>query len=299
VSGELGVTALDRVTPQAVNRMYAYLLRSGRKHGPGGLSARSVRYVHMLLRKAYSDAVRLGYVDTNPVVLADPPSLKAARARVRSPWTPQELATFLAAARSDPLYPAYHLAALTGMRRGEILGLRWTDLDLEGRQLCVTQTIVEAGHEPTVGEPKSDRSRRVIALDNGTIAILREHRLREQGRRREELRSFDSLVFAHEDGKLIHPACFSYAFTHRVKVVGCRRVRFHDLRHGHATMALRAGIHPKIVSERLGHSSVSTTLNIYSHAIPSMQGEAADAVAALLEGAADPTPPPFKRRSRD
>jgi integrase len=173
VSSELRATALDRVTPQAVNQMYSYLLESGRRHRSGGLSARSVRYVHTLLKKAYADAVRLGYVDRNPIALTDPPTLKAARARVRPPWTPEELAAFLSAAQMDPLYPAYHLAAYTGMRRGEVLGLRWSDVDFEGRQLQVIQTIVEAGHEPTIGEPKSDRSRRVIALDDGTVAVLR------------------------------------------------------------------------------------------------------------------------------
>lgn len=263
--------------------MYADLLRSGRRHGSSGLSARSVRYVHVLLKKAYADAIRLGYADRNPVELADPPSLKAARARVRAPWSSEELAEFLAAAREDPFYPAYHLAASTGMRRGEVLGLRWSDLDLQGRELHVIQTIVEAGHTPTVGVPKSERSRRLIALDSRTVEVLRDHHEVELRRRHDHLASVGALVFAQVDGSAIHPACFSYAFAHRVRVVGVRRVRFHDLRHGHATMALRAGIHPKVVSERLGHSSIATTLDIYSHAIPSMQREAADAVAALYE----------------
>lgn len=284
VSSELRRTALVRVTPQSVNEMYSYLLESGRKNGSGGLSARSVRYVHALLRKAYADAVRLGYVERNPIALADPPTLKAARARVRHPWTPEELRAFLSAAKADPLFPAYHLAAFTGMRRGEVLGLRWCDVDFEGRQLQVVQTVIEAGHEPTLGEPKSDRSRRVIALDDGTVAVLREHLVQERSRRTDALSRVCALVFAREDGRPIHPACFSYAFARRVKVVGSRRVRFHDLRHGHATMALRAGIHPKIVSERLGHSSVAITLDVYSHVIPSMQREAAEAVAAMLRG---------------
>jgi integrase len=284
VTADLLATPLDRVTPHAVNQMYSHLLCSGRKDRSGGLSSRSVRYVHTLLRKAYADAVRLGHVDTNPIDLTDPPSSKAARARVRTPWTSEELSAFLSAAGSDPLYPAYRLAACSGMRRGEILGLRWSDLDFEQRQLRVVQTIVEAGHVLTVGEPKSDRSRRVIALDHETAAVLWKHRVLEKGRRSDDLDSIGALVFAHENGKPIHPACFSYAFTQRVKIVGARPVCLHDLRHGHATLALQAGIHPKIVSERLGHSTVAITLDLYSHSIPSLQREAADAMAALLQG---------------
>jgi integrase len=281
VSERLLATRIDRVTSQALNDLYGYLLRSGRKHGEGGLSARTVRYVYTLLRRAYADAVRLGIVEINPVDSTDPPSVRSARARPRAPWTPEELKRFLSAARCDPLYAAYHLAAATGMRRGEILGLRWSDLDFEARQLRVMQTVVEAGHVLMIGEPKSDRSRRVIALDQHTVAVLREYRGRAASQRTDRLEDFSALVFAHTDGSPIHPACFSYAFSRRVRAVGARCVRFHDLRHGHATMALRAGVHPKVVCERLGHSSVAITLDVYSHAIPSMQREAADVVASL------------------
>jgi integrase len=283
VSSDLLATRIDQVTPQALNGHYAFLLTSGRKHGAGGLSPRSVRYVHMLLRKAYADAVRLEVVDSNPAALADPPSVRAARARVRPPWSPEELVRFLRLAEDDAYFAAYFLAATTGMRRGEVLGLRWSDVDFEQRQLRIVQTIVEAGHETTLGEPKSDRSRRSVALDQRTLEVLARHRAQEQGRRRDDLAQMTALVFASADGTPVHPACFSYAFKHRVKLTGSRHIRFHDLRHGHATMALKAGIHPKIVSERLGHSTVAITLDVYSHAIPSMQVEAAEAVAALLD----------------
>ena len=264
VSRELLATRLDHITPHALNAHYAFLLTSGRKHGPGGLSARSVRYVHMLLRKAYADAVRLGVAAQNPAAFADPPSVRAARPRVRPPWSPEELVRFLRLARDDAYYAAYFLAASTGLRRGEVLGLRWSDVDFEQRQLRVVQTIVEAGHEPTIGEPKSDRSRRLVAVDRRTLEVLAEHREQEHRRRRDDLSHVTALVFAAADGSPVHPACFSYAFKHRVKLTGSRHVRFHDLRHGHATMALRAGIHPKVVSERLGHSTVAITLDVFA-----------------------------------
>jgi len=238
--------------------------------------------VHVLLRKAYADAIRLGLATENPAELADPPSVRASRPHVRSPWSAAELGHFLRSARSDRFFAAYFLAAATGMRRGEVLGLRWTDIDFEERQLRVVQTIVEAGHKTMISEPKSDRSRRVIALDNRTLEVLAEHHREDFKHRSDRFDRVEALVFAHGDGEPIHPACFSYAFKHRIKLTGSRHVRFHDLRHGHATMALHAGIHPKVVAERLGHSTVAITLDVYSHAIPSMQREAAEAVAALI-----------------
>jgi len=282
VSDELRATPLDDVTPEQLNRHYHYLITAGRKGGNAGLSPRSVRYLHTLLRRAYADAVRLGRTRSNPADLADAPSARAARPATRSPWTPEELTRFLRRAREDRYYPAYFLAATTGLRRGEILGTRWSDLDLAARQLRVLQTIIEVAHVLTISTPKSDRSRRLVALDDRTIAVLREHLDAERRRRTDDLDDPGALVFAHADGSPIHPACFSYAFGHCIKNTGTRRIRFHDLRHGHATMALQAGIHPKVVSERLGHSTVAITLDVYSHAIPSLQREAADAVAALI-----------------
>ena len=197
LSDELLATAVDKVTPAALNAHYAFLLTAGRKRACGGLSPRSVRYVHTLLRKAYADAVRLGAADRNPAALADPPSARAARARVRPPWSPDELATPLRRARDDRYYAAYFLAASTGMRRGEVLGLRWSDVDFERCQLRVVQTVIEAGHQTTIGEPKSDRSRRLIDLDQRTLAVLAEHRTTDERRRHDQLTRVTALVFAH------------------------------------------------------------------------------------------------------
>jgi integrase len=283
VSDELRASQLEDVTPQQLNLHYQHLLTAGRKRGHAGLSARSVRYVHTLLRKAYADAVRLGHVQSNPADLADAPSARAARPVVRPPWSAEELTRFLRRARKDRFYSAYFLAATTGLRRGEVLGARWSDLSFEARELRVLQTVIEVAHLVTISTPKSDRSRRVVALDDQTLDVLRKHHELELQRRKDDLNDPRALVFAHVDGSPIHPACFSYAFAQAIHAAGVRRIRFHDLRHGHATMALQAGIHPKIVSERLGHSTVAITLDVYSHAIPSLQREAADAVAALIK----------------
>ena len=281
IDSQLGATPLERVSPRVLNELYHRLLSKGRKNG-AGLSPRSVRYTHAILRKALADAVRLGYLDANPASAADPPSARAARPPVFTTWSPSELAQFLKSARRNPLYAAFHLAAATGMRRGEILGVRWCDVNFDSRQLSVVQTIIEVAHTITVAPPKSDRSRRVIALDEHTLSVLREHRRTRERSERRSASSHHSLLFTKPDGSPLHPACFSYAFNQAVKAAGVPKIRFHDLRHGHATMALLAGIHPKIVSERLGHSTVSITLDIYSHALPSLQREAAETVAALI-----------------
>lgn len=284
VPADLSSADVRSVRPQHLNTLYGWMLNEGRRDGRGGLSPRTVRFLHTILQKSFADAVRLGILDRNPAQAADPPSRRATRSPIFSTWSPSELRLFLLSARADEHYAAFHLAAATGLRRGELLGLRWCDLDFERGQLRVIQTVVVVRGQVRIGLPKTDRSRRVVALDKQTVAVLREYRRATVARYGVEHRRFDEqgLVFVSPDGGPIHPALFTYYFRRRVRASGVRKIRLHDLRHTHATHALQAGVHPKIVSERLGHSTIAITLDIYSHALPSMQREAAEAVAALL-----------------
>jgi integrase len=228
---------------------------------PSGLDTwRRTRHSLLILRRPGGEGAAVSYVE--PRCPPQVPSVSSRRS----------------------LYAAFYLAAASGMRRGELLGLRWCDLDLESRQLSVVQCVIEVAHAVRIGPPKSDHSRRMIALDQKTVAVLAEHKMRQQGKRLQRGASLapDDLVFAQDDGSPIHPGCFSQIFGRRVATARVPRIRFHDLRHTHATLALRAHVHPKIVSERLGHSTIAITLDIYSHCIPSMQREAADAIGALL-----------------
>jgi integrase len=171
------------------------------------------------------------------------------------------------------------------MRRGEVLGLRWQDVDLDAGRVSISQTlIVVGGYEVQFSEPKTASGRRMIALDPQTVAALREHKQRQMLERSLMGDAYEDadLVFAREDGAPLHPDSFSDAFWRHAKAEKLPRIRFHDLRHTHATLALAAGVHPKVVSERLGHSSITITLDTYSHAIPAMQETAADLVAALV-----------------
>jgi integrase len=236
--------------------------------------------VHTVVRRALRDAMRLKMIDSNPADAADPPSR-----RMRSPvfptWSPAELRQFLRATATDQDYAAYHLAAFTGLRRGELLGLRWGDIDLENAVLRVVQTVVGLWNgELYIGPTKTDRSRRVIALDRQTVIVLRRHR-RISERVTSRHGKDDAFVFCDTEGKPVNPERFGDRFRSNVRRVGVPRIRFHDLRHTHATHALQAGIHPKIVSERLGHASIVITLELYSHALPNMQAEAAETIAAF------------------
>jgi integrase len=281
----IGNLALGALTAQRLNGLYRTLLRSGRRGGERGVGARSVRYAHTILNRALADAVKLGLVERNVAVAADPPSARAARAAPRPTWTAEELRSFLAAAKGDPFYAAYYLAAATGVRRSELLGACWKDIDLTRREMRVVQTLIVLGRELQTGLPKSDRGRRAIALDEQTVAVLTEHRSVQEDRAWAIGRTLarSDRVFSKPDGSPIHPAVFAYHFQRGVARSGLPKIAVHDLRHTHATLALQLGIHPKIVSERLGHASVMITLDTYSHALPSLQREAAEAFGGLLQ----------------
>jgi integrase len=184
------------------------------------------------------------------------------------------------------------LGATTGMRRGEVLGLRWSDVDLDAGRLSVRQTLSaprnpDTGqHVPVFGEPKTKQGKRSVPLPAQTVAALRAHRKTQMAERLLVGPGWTDhgLVFCEPDGQPIHPDRFRKRVEHRVQRSGLPPIRFHDLRHTHATLALQAGVHPKIVSERLGHASTSFTLDVYSHVTPSMQQQAADVMSALLSG---------------
>lgn len=282
VKPRLGSLPLQSVTAGRLNGFYAELLASGRRDGGGGLSPATVRYVHAVIRKALSDAVRWNQLPRNVADAADPP--RPSRPQIRT-WSAREVRAFLRHVEDDRYSAAYVLAATTGMRRGEVLGLRWQDIDLSAGRVSVVRSLtVVGGYEMHISEPKTARGRRMVALDPQTVKALKAHRqaqLLERALMGDDY-SDEDLVFARGDGTPLHPDTFADAFYRHVKAAKLPRIRFHDLRHTHATLALAAGVHPKVVSERLGHASVTITLDTYSHAIPAMQETAAELVASLV-----------------
>jgi integrase len=279
----VGEWPLQSIASQHLDRLYGELLEHGshRTGGEGtGLSAKTVRSVHALLHKALKDAVRKRLIQRNVVADADPPKLRCAEATLRT-WTAGELRTFIDGTAEHPLGVAFLLAATTGMRRGEVLGVRWQDVDLETRRLAVRQTVLSVNYRIVLGAPKTSRSRRLIALDPYAVAALRRRREVQADKRK--LCATD-LVFTTEDGSPVHPDSFSQVFERSVRRLGLPRIRLHDLRHTHATLGLIAGIPAKIMSDRLGHSTVAFTQDRYMHAIPQLQEEAATTVGALVFG---------------
>jgi len=283
----LGETPLQRLGAAQLNGLYAHLLTEGRANGEGGLAPRTVRYVHVILHKALRDAVRWSLLTRNPADFADPPTPKSARSAEMRTWSAAELRAFIQHTAAHRLHAAFVLAATTGMRRGEIAGLKWADLDEAASRLAVRRSLVTAGYEVVWSDPKTERSRRNIALDPATLGAVRAHRARQAKEKLALGPAYEDqdLVFAREDGRPMHPERLSKLFTGSVRDAKLPRIRFHDLKHTHATLALQAGVHPKIVSERLGHGDVGITLNTYSHAIPALEEEAAVRVAALVFGA--------------
>lgn len=276
----LGGLPLQKLTPGHLNRLYAALLEDGSRKGGGGLSAKTVKNVHGAISKLLADAADQGLVGRNVGATAKPPKPKKnGTAEIRF-WTPEELSAFLRHVGDDHFYALWHLASMTGMRRGELLGLRWQDIDLETHRCSIRQTVISVAYEVEITTPKSHRAR-VIDLDTGTVEVLRTLR-RSQS---EELDSAagEAPVFRKRDGTMPHPDVVRTMFDRRIKASGLRRIRFHDLRHTHATIGLRAGVPVKVMSERLGHSTPAFTLQQYAHVIPGMQAEAAEAIADLID----------------
>lgn len=284
----VGQRRLQQLEPSDLNALYALLLAGDADHRP--LSPRSVAYVATILHRALRDAVRWQLLVRNPADAADPPR-PSTSPQMRT-WTAAELREFLTGVSEDRLAGAWWLLATTGMRRGEVLGLRWSDVDLEGERLLISRTLittdVQRKGQPGMawGTPKTGKGRRQVALDGPTVAALRIHRSRQLQERLALGGHYEDgdLVVCLADGRPLHPKTLSYYFARWVKRLALPRIRLHDLRHTHATLALRAGVHPRVVQERLGHANVSVTLDTYSHVDMDMQAMAAARVSALVTG---------------
>ena len=288
VAPTIGARPLSDLSPGHLNALYADLLQGGRRQLKRGspakpLSARSVRHVHTMLHKALNDAVRWGHLARNPADRADPP--KPATPEMKA-WSPEQLRVFLAHVEGDRLDAAWLLMATTGMRRGEVLGLRWSEVDLAHKRLAVLRAHVLANRQLVVSEPKTAKGRRTVALDEVTVAALQRHRRHQLEERLAAGEGWvdTGLLVTHLDGTAVDPRLFSSWFRQHARDAGLPHIRLHDVRHSYATAALAAGVPTKVVSERLGHASIAITLDTYSHVLPNMQAEAAEQVARLILG---------------
>ena len=282
----LGRVPLSKLKPEHISDAYTAALAGGRRDGkPGGLSARSVHHMHRVLKQALGQAMKWGTISRNVASLVKPP--KVTRIEMQT-LDVNQAATMIELARGTPILIPVLLGVLCGLRRGEICALRWRNIDLDKGQLSVVASLEDVRGGVREKSPKNGKGR-TVALPPLLIAELRRHRLRQAkwllrlGVRLTE----DHRICMREDGETVWPGSVGRAFRTFLRRHGLREIRFHDLRHSHATHMLASNVHPKVVQERLGHSSIGITLDTYSHVMPNMQADAAATVDAAFQAALD------------
>jgi integrase len=279
----LGAVFLAKIQPMHIQSYYLRALESGRLDGNGGLSAQTVLHHHRVLHGALQQAVKWQLLVRNPADAVEPPKPEQKEMRAldedRSAW-------LLEAADGNRLYIPILIAITTGMRRGEILGLMWRDIDFINGFIRVQRSVEQTNAGVRFKEPKKKKSRRPIVMLGLLIEALERHRERQNQFKNTLGSDYEDndLICSYDDGRIWVPESFTSSYFQFTKRIGVR-IRFHDLRHTHASQLLRAGVSAKVVSERLGHSAIGITLDTYSHILPGMQEEAAARMDVALRAA--------------
>ena len=276
----LGGVMLTKLRPAQISGAYAKALSQGRRDGTGGLSASTVVYMHRIIKHALRQAQRWDLIGKNPADAVDPPRVER---RIMTTYDMAQTAELLETVRGTRLMVPVTLGVLAGLRRGEICALRWRNIDFAGAQLAVVESAEQTGEGVRYKEPKSGRTH-TVALSTFVIEELPQHRLRQaEELLRLGIRQNDAtFVYAREDGEPMQPRSLTHAWQQIIARTSLPRLRLHDLRHAHATHLLSSGVHVKVASERLGHSKVGITLDLYSHVLPGMQADAAGLVDDAL-----------------
>jgi integrase len=279
----LGIIPLTQLRPEMIQRYISDKLSQGRTNGQGGLTTRTVRHHIVCLHTALQNAVKTGMLARNPVDAVTIP--RAGRHEMRT-MNESDIHIFLEMARPTQYYALFYTALFTGMRRSELLALRWQDIDLLTLQISVSRTLhVVKGGKIIIRQPKTEKSRRTIAMTPSTADLLREY-YESQNSLRQSLEypnlTDNDLVFCQYDGKPFLPNTVSHSWIKLIRRAGLNGIRFHDARHTHASLMLKQGVHPKIVQERLGHSSIQITLDTYSHVAPGLQQSAAETFDSIV-----------------
>ncbi|RUW21998.1 MULTISPECIES: site-specific integrase [unclassified Mesorhizobium] len=285
IKPRLGATALQKLDGTKIDTFYGTLRTAGRRDGKGGLSPQTVLHIHRLLSQILASAVKARKLRSSPMeAVQTTPKVRKEEIQVLDD---KELAGLLKHLKGRSIYMPVMMAAATGMRRGEVLALRWKDIDLDRATLQVVQVVEETKAGISIKEPKTDRSRRTIALPAKMVSELRRHR-KELAEHRLKLgmgKDEQDLVFPTWDGRIRTPRPFSKEFAREAELAGVPQVTFHGLRHTHITHLLRSGVPVHVVSARAGHANPSVTLNIYAHLLPGQQEGAAAVVDAALTAA--------------
>lgn len=290
----LGRTGLRRLRYQQIESLYDSLLHptSGK-----GLSPKTVYEIHLLIRNALADALRRGLVTRNVALVARAPKQRSLQKIEGQAWTDEQLRTFLRTAAGHRFFPILWLTAMTGMRRNEVLGLKWSDIDTKKRRLSLNRGLVAVGYELHQTRGKTRNARRSIDLDDTTISVL-------EGWRAFQAAEFAAVgidneegwVFTDGDGNPIHPHALYQSFRRIVANADIPPLRFHDLRHTHGSLLIKEGVPVKVVSERLGHGHIAHTIQTYQHLLPGMSAEAARTIERLTGPVPTDEPETVERR---
>lgn len=280
----IGKIRMEKLTPTDVRALLrAKSVEVSARGRP--LSPRTVQYIHSVLRRALEQARRDELLVRNVAALVTPP--RGVSKEVQ-PLTPEDARKLLHATRDDRLYPLYAVAVALGLRRGEALALRWEDVDLENRTLRVAGTLQRVNGQLSISEPKTARSRRVIPLPQVCVDALTAHRARQcEERHAAAVWPHPELVFTTSVGTPIEPRNLVRHFQQTCERTGIGKYRFHDLRHTCASLLLAQGVEPRVIMDTLGHSVISTTLNLYTHVMPATQREAANRMDEMLRSRTD------------
>ncbi|WP_444949299.1 tyrosine-type recombinase/integrase [Micromonospora ureilytica] len=315
----IGRTILSELTTAQLNEAFRAMARQRNKYDEPQ-SASMLRHAHATLRAALNAAIRDGLLSDNPARRVELPRAihtpakiwtddniatwqeTGVRPRV-SVWTAPQFAAFLQFTATDPLHALWRLIGLRGLRRGEIAGLRWSDINFKAKELRVVQQRTTAGHRVYQGPPKSASGQRVVALDKATNTALSRHRRQQQDQAARRIdagkRYRDTgYVFTRPDGQPYHPSSFTQRFSLLTKRSELPPIRLHDLRHGAASLAHSAGADLKSIQDQLGHSRIDTTADVYTTVLPDTQHQTAAATAELIRKAARDRRASIKRTAR-
>lgn len=279
INPRIGNIPLRSLRVEHLDGLYHSLLTTGSRDA-GPLASKTVYDVHVIVRSSLADAMRRHLVDVNVALAAHAPRSTPRARRGPETWTPSQLGQFLSGAAHLRLYPALHLAAYTGMRRGELAGLRWGDWHRSSHRISIARSRQVVGGRSVEVPVKTRTSRRCIDLDPGTEQVL--ERWRRMQTRNGHPTDLSDPIFTNKHGQPVHAESISQLFDRNLARTDIPRIRFHDLRHTHASLLVAAGTPIKVVSERLGHAHPGFTMATYQHLVPGMSATAATDFANLL-----------------
>jgi integrase len=283
INPSLGHILIQKLLPIHIQQCYSQKLESGRIDNKGGLSTKSVIHIHRVLRKALYNAEKMQLIQRNVADFVELPKLKKFKSGV---YDENQVKALLKVAKENDMYLPILLAVSIGLRLGEVFGLQWKDIDFRDNTIVIQRSLSLINRKLVFHEPKTEKSNRVIVVSDTIINELecqQEKQKESKSIMGQAYNDYD-LVNCYDDGLPINPSNYTHRFAKLLKRNGLPHIRFHDLRHTNATLMLKQNIPAKVASERLGHSTVSITLDLYSHVLREMQEEAAKKIDNVIFG---------------